>query len=287
MTPAFKPLVAGTALALTVAASAAQAMTWSDTAIGYRYGTQFAEPGNDKDIEKHVLSLTHASGYAYGQNFFNLDMLQSDSNDPANNSDDGALEAYLTFRTQLHYGKVFGNPLAFGPVKDMALTGGFDLNTKNTAFAPRKRLLLLGPTFKFDVPKGFVDLSLLYAKEWNHCGLDICAQPGFTDDIDFDPYYQINLVWGIPFALGDTSMKFQGFYSYNGEKGEDYFNDDTEQEQLMRTSVMLDVGKVVWQQENNLWAGVGYEYWRNKFGNPDEKDGVDTDALTFNLEWHF
>ncbi|WP_108445632.1 hypothetical protein [Halomonas denitrificans] len=283
-----QPLAAGAALCLAVASLSAQAATWSDTAIGYRYGTQFQEPGNSNDVAKHVLQFTHASGYALGQNFVNLDLLQSDSADPARNSDEGATEAYLVYRHQLHAGKVFDAPLAFGPVKDVALSGGFDLNTKNTNFAPRKRQLLLGPTLKFDVPRGFLDLSLFYSHEWNHCGLDFpdsCSSQGNENDISFDPYYQLNLAWGLPFEAGALPMKFQGFFNLNGEKGEDYVGEETAAEQLMRTSLMLDAGQLAGMGENTLWVGAGYEYWRNKFGNQD-KPGVDTDALMFQLEWH-
>lgn len=263
-------------------AGAAQAATWSDTFIGYRYGTQFTEPSNPRNVEKHVFQFTHVSGYALGQNFLNLDLLQSDSSDPANGGESGATEAYLTYRHQLHYGKLFGEALSFGPVKEVALSGGIDLNTKNTEFAPRKRMLLAGPTLKFDVPRGFVDLSLFYAHEWNHCGASFCD----VGEIEFEPYYQISLAWGLPFEVGVLPMKLQGFYNYNGKKGNDYQGNATKPEQLMRTSLMLDVGKIAWSEENQLWAGVGYEFWRNKFGNHG-KPGVDTDAPTLQLEWHF
>lgn len=53
----------------------------------------------------------------------------------------------------------------------------------------------------------------------------------------------------------------------------------------MRTRLRLDAGQLAWGGVNILWVGVGYEYWRNKFSNHD-KPGVDTDALTLNLEWH-
>ena len=57
--------------------AAAHAADWSDTSIGWRYGTRFAEPYGATDIHKNILSLTHVSGYKYGTNFFNADMLLS------------------------------------------------------------------------------------------------------------------------------------------------------------------------------------------------------------------
>lgn len=278
-----RTMLVGCALAAVPALT--QAATWADTFIGYRYGTEFTEPSNDNKINKHVLQFTHASGYSVGQNFLNLDILQSDSKDPAHSSSKGATEAYLTYRHQVHLGKLFDTSLAFGPVKEVALTAGFDLNTKNTTFAPRKRMLVVGPTLKFDVP-GFLDIGLLYAKEWNHCGLTPCALPGNSPDLTFDPYLVVAAAWGIPFQAGPVPMKFQGFLNYNTEKGKDYFNVKTKSETLMRTSLMVDVGQMAWDKKNTLWVGIGYEYWRNKFGNHG-KPGVDTDAPTLQLEWHF
>jgi len=277
------------ALTLCLGTTAAHAVTWSDTYIGYRFGTQFHEPANPKKVQKNVIQFTHASGYSLGQNFVNLDVLMSDHNDPANGGDSGATEFYLTYRHQLHASKVLGKAMAFGPVKDMALSLGADLNTKNTAFAPRKRLLLLGPTFKFDVP-GFLDVSLFYAREWNHCGLNapVCKR----NSILFDPYLLFNVSWGIPFNAGSVPMKFQGFLNYATEKGKDYGYVDTAAETLMRTSLMVDVGQMATGTKNVFWMGVGYELWRNKFGNENygngrEKPGIDTNAMTFQAELHF
>lgn len=286
------PLVAtGLALALAASATVSQAATWSDTSIGYRYGSDFREPGNPNKVRKNILQLTHASGYSLGQNFFNLDILQSDKKDPSSgDGSNGATEFYLVYRNQVHLSKVFDQSFAFGPVKDVAITAGFDLNTKNTKFAPRKRQILIGPTLKFDVPKGFVDLSLLYAKEWNHCGLGAPACP--KSNITFDPYYQLNLTWGLPFNIGSIPMKFQGFAYQNGAKGRDYQNAKTTKERLVRASLMVDVGQMAWNQSNQLWAGVGFESWYHKFGNYKnnqgvKKAGINTDAPTLNLEWHF
>ncbi|WP_240618234.1 hypothetical protein [Halomonas heilongjiangensis] len=264
----------------------AQAASWSDTFLGYRYGTQFHEPGIEEEIEQHIVQFSHVSGYKYGSNYFNVDFIQSDRNDAINGGGSGAINVYSVYRHQLHYGKLFGEPLSFGPVRDVALTAGFDLSHKNSSFASRKRMLLLGPTLKFDLPRGFVDLSVLLAREWNHCGLDVCRLEGNQDSIDFDPYYQFSLAWGVPFEAGSLPMKFQGFFNYNTEKGGDYFGVATKPEQLSRTSLMLDAGELAWGSSNNLWVGVGYELWRNKFGNHG-KPGVDVDAITFNAEWHF
>lgn len=269
-----------------MASMPAAAATWSDALIGYRVGTDFHDPGNGEDTRKHIVQFSYVGGYTYGQNFFNLDVLNSDSADPANGSSNGATEFYLAYRHQLHLGKLREAPLAFGPVKDVAISAGFDLQTKNSAFAPRKRMLVVGPTFKFDVP-GFLDVSLLYTQEWNHCGLPACGTvPGFSTDIRFDPYARLEAAWGIPFQLASLPLKYQGFLAYNGKKGKDYFNKETANETLFRSALMLDVGQLAFGKKNTFLMGVGYELWRNKFGNHGIP-GVDTDAATLNLEFHF
>lgn len=272
----------------TLASGAAQAATWSDSFLGYRYGTGFREPSNTKEVRKHVLQFGHASGYAYGQNFLNLDLLQSDKNDPSSGADTGATEFYLTYRHQLHLGTLLDKDLSFGPVKEVALTAGFDLNTKNTAFAPRKRLVVAGPTLKFNLPAGFLDLSLLAGKEWNHCGLAFCTD----HEHGFDTQWILSAAWGVPFQAGPVPLKFQGFINYNSEKGKDYSGVKTEAETLMRTSLMVDVGQMAAGRKNTLLMGVGYELWLNKFGNHATaagvtKPGINTYAPTLQMEWHF
>ena len=269
--------------------AAARASSWQDNALSYVHGTEFTEPGNRREVRKDIVQFTHASGYALGQNFFSLKVLRSDATDPKKGSSRGATEGYLVYRHQLHLGKAFERSFAFGPVKEVALSAGFDLNTKDTAFSPRKRVVVVGPTFKFDVP-GYLDLSLMVGKEWNRCrlGAPICPQR----EIGFDPQWMVNVVWGIPFRAGAVPLQFEGFLAINGEKGRDYAGTKTGTETLMRAALMVDVGQMAWGRKKSLLVGVGYEYWRNKFGNQTYPDGralpgVDTDAPTLQLAWNF
>jgi nucleoside-specific outer membrane channel protein Tsx len=258
----------------------------SDTFIGYRYGTRFREPNNPNDIAKNIVQFAHASTYRYGSNYLNIDYFKSDSKDPASGTDSGgAAELYLTYRHQLQYGKVTGTPLAFGVIRDVALTAGFDLNTKDTTMGPRKQVIVVGPTIKFDVP-GFLDVGVWYYQERNHCGIPPCLEPGAHSQITFDPTYIVNATWGIPFEVGSVPFKFQGFVNFVGPKGKDYTNQDTAKETLVRTSLMVDAGQVLASHKNVVYVGVGYEYWHNKYGN---RPGVGTQesAPQLQVEWHF
>jgi hypothetical protein len=54
----------------------------------------------------------------------------------------------------------------------------------------------------------------------------------------------------------------------------------------MRRSLMLDVGQVVAGRKGIVFAGVGYEYWQNKYGYPPGV-GTQVPAPQLQLEWHF
>lgn len=275
------------ACALFATSGASQAVTWSDTFVGYRHGSEFREPNNPRNVEKHIVQFSHASGYTMGQNFLNLDIFRSDEADPTvRGGDKGATELYLVYRHQLHLGKALGKSFAFGPLKELALTAGFDLNTKDSPVQPRKRVLVAGPTLKFDVP-GFLDVSLLFGREWNQNKLGSPKQR-----VAFDAQWILNTAWGIPFTVGPVPLRFQGFANHLSKRGEDYNGRKTKAETLMRAALMVDVGQMVSGRKNTFLMGVGYEYWRNKFGNHAnangvEKPGIDTNAPTFQMEWHF
>ncbi|MEJ2688222.1 MAG: hypothetical protein P8124_13785 [Gammaproteobacteria bacterium] len=262
------------AAALAAAPLSAGAATWSDTSVGYRTSTRFTEPGIKGYVRKNIYSFTYVGGYKYGTNFFTADFLVSDDNDPAAGGGGGAQEVYAVYRNTVSLGKVSGHKLAFGPVKDVGITFGFDMNSKDTAFAPRVRKFVIGPTLSFDVP-GFFDVSLLYRTESNHNGI-----VGKT--VVFDPTYGVSLSWGIPF--NSIHAKFTGFLDYIGKKGKNGFGAQTGAETLMRAYLMYDVGALAGKKQT-FYAGVGYEYWHNKFGVATGP-GNDTTAPMLAVEWH-
>lgn len=268
-------------LSLTAIASA-QAAEWSDSSFSYLYGTRFAEPGIDDSIAKNIVEFTYVDGYQYGGNFLDIQALFSDSTDPAEDSDDGATEFYVVYRHQLSLNKISGQDFKWGPVRDWSLSAGLDWNTKNTAFAPEKRMFVVGPTINFDVP-GFWDLSLMYRTEKNHNGLSFAQK----HDIHFDDTYYVETAWDTPFQLGSVSLKFKGFANFVPPKGKDGFGNDTVSETLVHAAVLIDVGELAFGKKSTLFAGVGYEYWKNKFGNSSANTpGTEANTPFLNLEWH-
>jgi len=249
--------------ALATAAVAGHAADWSDTSIGYRVGTDFAEPFNTKDIRKNIFNLNHASGYKYGSNFFNADILLSDSNDPSSaGATSGAHEIYIVYRHTLDLGKVTGSAMKFGPIRGFGITAGFDVNTKTDAgYNSKKRMLVAGPTMMLDVP-GFLNVSLLALWESNapYSTFSHTATPRYT----YDTHPMLTAAWGIPLGAG---FSFEGFANWIASKGTNEFGGGTKPETNIDAQVMYDASGLVGAKDRTFKVGIEYQYWRNKFGN--------------------
>jgi nucleoside-specific outer membrane channel protein Tsx len=250
--------------ALLACGLSAQAADWSDTSIGYRYGTEFAEPFNPNAISKNILNLTHVSGYKYGSNFFNADMLLSDKKDPSSaGASTGAQEAYVVYRSTLDLEKVTGKSFKFGPVRGMGAVAGFDFNTKTDAgYNSKKRMLVAGPSLMMDVP-GFLNVSLLALWESNapYSTFSSTATPRYS----YDTHAMLNLAWGIP--VGSLPLSFEGFANFIAAKGKNEFGGKTAAETNIDMQLMYDLSPVVGAGKNTFKLGLEYQYWKNKFGN--------------------
>jgi len=285
-----------TAIALGVIALAAlpaSAANWSDTFVGYRTSSQYREPAIMGTTEKNIFTLSHASGWDYGSNFFNVDMLMSQNSDPAVNAKDksGANEVYVTYRTALNLGKVFKTDLGFGPVRDISLTAGADFNAKDTSFGSKKRFMVLGPTLNFNVKGGFFDLGLWASHEQNYNGIK-----GYS--VDFKTTYLISAAWSVPVTMGPVNADFKGFANYVGPKGKDGNGVETVAETLSELNFLFDVSGVFGRKSKAVFIGPGFQYWNNKFGGANYtassaipfdnfKNNVKVTALQLVLQVHF
>ncbi len=250
----------------------AHALDWSDNSIGYRYGTRFAEPFHTEDISKNIVNFQHASGYKYGTNFLNVDLLMSDS------KDDNAKEVYVVYRNTLDIGKISGKDLSFGPARGVGLTLGFDWNTKNdNGYASKKRMWVVGPTLMLDVP-GFLNVSVLALFESN-------KPQGVPGRYTYDTHPMLNLAWGIP--LGSSGLAFEGYMNYIAAKGKNEFGGSTSPEVNFDGQIMYDVGTPMGLGKNKLRVGLEYQYWRNKFGNPNTVSGSLANTPMVRAEYHF
>jgi len=272
--------------ALSVVASAgAQAADWSDTSIGVRYGTQFREPYNPEDISKYIVNLTHASGYKYGSNFLNVDLLMSDHKDPSNiSSGNGAHEAYIVYRHTLDIGKVMGSNLSSPGIRGWGVTAGFDWNTKTDAtYNSKKRMFVFGPTVMLDVP-GFLNISLVLLKESNQpSGFSFATNSNYSvNRYTYKTHPMLTASWGI--GVMDR-LSFEGYANFIGSKGNDEFGGKTKPETNIDMELMYDVTGT-----KTFKVGVEYQYWKNKFGNDSggpAGSGAFAKTPMIRAEYHF
>lgn len=275
----------------------AQPTSWNDTYIGYRVGTNFHYPGvrtasgARAKITQNIGFLTTTGGFKYGSYAFNVDYLVSSMANPEAGPTNaygyptpgsgGAQEVYSVGRVTLSAGKIFGTPMSYGFIRDFGLTAGYEFGTKNDAYAERARMLVVGPTVEFAIPRGFWNVTLGVRTESNHDGIT-------NVDVHFNPAVHLESSWLYPFRIGPVPMVFKGFASLTGPKGKDGFGVQTTTEFLGRAYLMADVGSFA-GHPRTAYAGIGYEYWHNMYGTPrSEQPGTtNTSVPMLVAEFHF
>jgi hypothetical protein len=289
----------------TVPVKDASFFLFSDTQISYRYqfptvspGVQILRPDGSfvsREAPKHILGITHADAWAYGTNFFSLDILKSGSQFPAGTTnppgsiaspffeDFGNTEAYGLYRGTLSLNaltssKAFAIP---GFIKDVSLAFGFDANSQNDAFGSKKRDVVGGLNFAFDVPAGFLNLSTHAYKEWNRNGFNL--QPDRDQSFDVVPEFEI--VYNFPLAFTNLPLSITGIVLPKGRGVQNVadfaFNPKRGLEFLSRTNLVLDLGKLIYDQPNRVDVFIGFQYWLNKFGNVETASFKGTEEKSF------
>ncbi len=257
-------------------------VSWNDTFIGYRVGNNFHFPGVADKIKQNIGYLTTTGGFKYGSYAFNVDYRVSDSANPeaGGPNSGGAQEVYSVGRVTASASKIFGRQVGYGVIRDVGLTGGYEFGTKNDAYAQRARMLVLGGTVEFALPRGFWNLTVGARTESNHNGI-------VGADVDYDTAAHLESSWLYPFRLGSVPLIFRGFVSITGPKGKDGFGVQTTTEYLTRAALLADIGSFA-GQPRTFYAGVGYEYWKNMFGTPsDEAVNTKTSTPMLQMEVHF
>jgi nucleoside-specific outer membrane channel protein Tsx len=265
---------------------------FSDWQISYWHEFNGAEPAIGRGIHKDIVTLTHFDVWKYGTNFVNIDFLKSSNKDPAapwggvgfafpagTGIGQGALEVYALYRGTLSWNALSGTKaFSFGPVKDVSFYYGFDANTKNTAFAPQKDLVVAGLQVAFAVP-GYFNVAVALHKEWNHNGIvpqlwaiGVGCPGACAESVSFNPTVVIEAQYMQPLTFTGLPLRFSGFTNVVFPKGNDGFGTPTKTEILTDNRLTLDVGKLAAGKGDLVDMFVGYRYWQNKFGNDHTLD---------------
>ena len=236
--------------------------------VTYWYGSLYRTPfvmqpnsGNPADIQRSSLEYNHVGFWSLGSNFADVIVNQSGMAEPSSGGGSGATELYATLRSDFGLNEMTRTrAFHFGPVRDVAIEVGANLETKNSSFAPAERTIYFGPQIQFAVPRGYFNVGLHLRKEWNHEGV-LGKSEDYSPDVNIEP------TWMFPFAVGKVHMAYSGFADYNTQKGMDSFGTPTVGEFLIRNAVSVDVGALMGRSQL-VEVNGGFWYWHNEYGKP-------------------
>lgn len=226
----------------------AGAAQWSSTNVQYLYGDSYTDVGTDSEVSASVITLEHVNGWAYGDNFFFVDITNADRSDSKLGTG-----YYGELSPRLSFSKLSGKDLSAGIIKDVLITTTAEIGNGFHNY-------LYGIAVDLNIPKTPVAQINTYVRNEIGTGKD--------------SGYQVTLVWLTPFAIGNMSFAFEGFFDYAFDQ------DHAEDNIITAPRLLLDLGKT-WGAEGVLQAGIEYQIWRNKFGI----DGIDEDVPQFMVKW--
>lgn len=244
--------------------NSSHAFDWSVTELHFQRGNlevpTFAGGGRERTF---ILTLQHASGWKFGDNFFFIDYIE----DEFGHSDNFYGEVYFN----LSASKILNKNITIGPIQDIGLVLGYneddDANVKK---------YLPGIRFAFDFP-GFTFANLdITAYIDDSKGVSSGGAPKENDT------WHTNFSWQYPFQIGTAKFSFEGHIEYIDDRTNE-FGEEASSWVLAQPQFRYDLGHQLYGKENQLFIGTEYQYWNNKLSDRDTDESV-FQAL---LVWQF
>jgi nucleoside-specific outer membrane channel protein Tsx len=251
--------------------------TWSKTEVQLQAFGELERVGTGGTAEATILTFQHAGGWEYGDNFFFVDHSRHSVNNDANFAVADSSEFYGEWYSSFSLGAISGNDLSLGIVKDFSLVIGSN-------FAPEVDSMWVLPGVKLSLDlTGFAFASVTVTGFMHQGGGDSNSQV-FTI-VDEDSSFMVDFAWAYPFKIGSMNWTIEGHLEYiNGRTQTSNFRTaELESWVLFQPQVRLDLGEVLGYKAGKLFAGIEYQYWKNKLG----EKGTDDNALQMLIVWRF
>jgi nucleoside-specific outer membrane channel protein Tsx len=240
----------GIALALlsNLTAQAESPLLWQDNSLTALTGNHFrVDPA-----KQNTFTFEHASGWTFGDLFLFVDSTHY-KGQPGSST-------YGEISPRLSLGKLRGQAVEFGPVRDVLLAATYEFGEGKV------ESLLLGPGFDLAIPGfKFFQLNFYQRMPQRHQG---------------GRSWQITPVWSLP--LG-SRVVFDGFADWVVENDGNYKSNWHFNPQLK-----YDFGSHLGLRQGQLLGGIEYSHWHNKYGI-DDTPGFRTEqrVTSLLLQVHF
>ena len=252
-----------------LAASSAMAddlLLWQNNSLTYLYGKDFAV---NPEIQQ-TFTFEHADAWKYGDNFLFIDKIFYNGKKDGNN---GPNTYYGEFSPRLSFGKILGQDLSFGPVKDVLLAMTYEFGEGDT------ESYLIGPGFDLAVPGfDYFQLNFYYRKP------DGNRVPSGA--------WQVTPAWAVTIPVGNSDILFDGFMDWvvnnksasASERGQSDYHANLH----FNPQIKYDLGKAMGYEAKHLYVGVEYDYWSDKYGIKDSQFfTTDQNTTSLLVKYHF
>ena len=242
-------------------AMAGDLLQWQNNSLSYLYGKDFKV----NPAIQQTVTFEHADGWKYGDNFFFVDKIFYNGGKDFNN---GPNTYYGEFQPRISLGKVLDQKIEFGPIKDVLLAMTYEFGEGDT------ESYLIGPGFDLAIP-GFDYFQLNFYQrhtEGSRAG---------------DNVWQVTPVWSYTIPVGDSNILIDGYMDWvmdndSNSKGDYHAN------LHFNPQVKYDLGKALNFGEKQLYVGVEYDYWSDKYGIKDSQVfKTDQSTTSFLVKFHF
>lgn len=235
-------LLAGCAT-LACAQANAELLQWQNNSISYLYGKDFKV---DPPIQQTV-TFEHASGWSFGDLFFFVDSIHFNGKGKADRDGFDGNSYYGEFSPRLSFGKLTGASLSAGPVTDVLLAATYEFGEGDI------KNYLIGPGFDLAIP-GFDYFQLNFYRR--HTDSSIKG--------DDEGLWQITPVWSYTLPVGNSDLVIDGFIDWVVGNEDNYRNN-----LHFNPQIKYDLGKALNLSAKQLYVGIEYDYWKNKYGIED------------------